>query len=94
MQSVADNYGRYPVITAAGIFQAIAGLLTVISPNYAFFLFIRFLYGIGIGIVLPLSGTYLSEITPNDKRATLLSNSRVFWSVGSISTSILAYFFL
>jgi MFS family permease len=59
-QSVADKYGRYPIIYLAGIVISIAGLLSCFSPGYYFFLVIRMIYGFGIGIILPLSGTYLT----------------------------------
>jgi MFS family permease len=29
------------------------------------FIIFRFVYGVGIGIVLPLSATYMSECTPS-----------------------------
>jgi MFS family permease len=94
LQVIADRYGRYQVISLAGILQIVAGILSALASNYDMFLIIRFVYGIGIGIVLPLSATYLSEITPNNSRAMLLSWSRIYWSTGAVLTCALAYFLL
>lgn len=93
-QSIADRYGRYPVITLAGVLQAITGLLSAFAGDFNFFLFMRIAYGIGIGIVLPLSGTYISEVTPTDLRGKQLVQSRLAWTFGTILTCIMSYFLI
>ena len=59
-QSFADTYGRLTFIKWNAVLQTVFGLLSCFSPNFYVFLVFRFIYGIGIGIVLPLSGTYIS----------------------------------
>lgn len=54
----------------------------------------RFFYGIGIGICLPLSASYITEISPGNMRATLLSKSRVYWSAGCLFSCILGWLLL
>lgn len=94
LQTVADHFGRYSVITLAGVIQTAAGLLSAMAGEFSFFLFVRFVYGVGIGIVLPLSATFVSEITPTKDRAERLSFSRVIWNLGTILTCVLSYFLL
>lgn len=94
LQAIADTYGRYKVITLAGVLQVGAGLLSAIAGEFSFFLIIRFVYGAAIGMILPLSGTYIAEVTPHDRRAKEIVNSRVYWSAGTIFTSILCYFLI
>lgn len=60
LQVYSDKYGRYVFILWDAIFQTVFGLLSCVSPNYAFFLFSRFFYGVGIGICLPLSASYIT----------------------------------
>lgn len=64
-QSYSDNYGRSVFIKWNAILQLVFGLLSCVAPNMTYFLFFRFVYGIGIGISFPLSATYMSEITPS-----------------------------
>lgn len=65
IQAFSDDYGRSIFIKWNGILQTIFGLLSCVSTNMTYFIIFRFIYGIGIGIVIPLSATYMSEITPN-----------------------------
>lgn len=94
LQTVADTYGRYSVITVAGVLQVVAGLLSVVAGEFSFFVVVRFVYGTAIGMVLPLSGTYIAEVTPKDKRAEYIVWSRIYWSGGNIFTAVLCYFFI
>lgn len=59
-QSFADDYGRLKFIKWNAILQIIFGLLSCVSTSIYWFILFRFAYGIGIGIVLPISGTYIS----------------------------------
>ena len=59
-QSWADEYGRLKFIKWNAILQIIFGLLSCVSTEIGWFILFRFAYGIGIGIVLPISGTYIS----------------------------------
>jgi putative MFS transporter len=94
LQTVADHFGRYSIISLAAIIQTAAGLMSAIAGEFSFFLFMRFIYGIGIGIVLPLSATFVSEITPTAERARQLIYSRIIWNLGTILTCLLSYFLL
>lgn len=60
LQSWADEYGRLQFIKWNAILQTIFGLLSCMATNIHWFTAFRFAYGIGIGIVLPISGTYIS----------------------------------
>lgn len=94
LQAIADTYGRYHIITLAGVLQVVAGLLSAISGEFSFFLFIRFVYGAAIGMILPLSGTYIAEVTPRDLRAQQIVYSRLYWAAGTIFTGVLCYFLI
>lgn len=94
IQSWADEYGRLQFIKWNAILQTIFGVLSFLSASMTAFIFFRFAYGIGIGIVLPISGTYISEITPSTERAILVIRSRIWWSVGCLFTFIFGWYLL
>jgi len=94
LQVYSDRFGRYTFITWDAALQCFFGLFSCICWSYESFLFARFFYGIGIGICLPLSASYITEISPSYMRATLLAKSRVYWSGGCLVTCLLGYYFL
>jgi MFS family permease len=60
LQTYSDKYGRYTFITWDALLQTIFGLLSCVCYNFNTFLIARFFYGIGIGVCLPLSATYIT----------------------------------
>lgn len=94
LQVYSDRFGRYAFITWDAGMQTLFGLFSCICWNFNSFLLARFFYGIGIGICLPLSASYITEISPASVRATLMSKSRVYWSGGCLATSFLGWYFL
>ena len=91
-QTFADKYGRQRTMTASGILQVICNLWSCVVEDYMLFLALRVGFGIGLGIIGPLSVTYITEITPSDMRGSLIILSRVFWSSGMIFTCLVSYF--
>lgn len=79
------------MMTISGIIQVISNLWSCFANNYEVFLVLRVLFGIGLGIIGPLSVTYITEITPNDKRGMMVALSRVFWSSGMIFTALVSF---
>jgi putative MFS transporter len=94
VQSWADEYGRLEFIKWNAILQTIFGLLSCMATNINWFIGFRFAYGIGIGIVLPISGTYISEISPTEFRAMLVAKSRIYWSLGCLFTFLFGWYLL
>ncbi len=60
IQSYSDNIGRSVFIKWNAILQLVFGLLSCVATSMNSFIIFRFFYGVGIGIVLPLSATYMS----------------------------------
>jgi len=67
----ADRYGRRPVLLC-GLWMAAGFSLATALLGHSFQLFcgLRFCNGIGLGILLPLSVTYISEFSPARMRST------------------------
>lgn len=70
------------------------GFLSCICTNFTFFVIVRFFYGIGIGIALPLTATYITEVVPGSHRATILSYSRIYWSLGCVFACLAGWLLL
>ena len=94
LQMYSDRFGRYSFILYDTILQSVFGVVSCFCWSYGSFLVARFFYGVGIGICLPLSAAYITEISPAYMRATLLTKSRVYWSIGSVVTCFFAWILL
>jgi len=94
IQSYSDDFGRSVFIKWNAILQLVFGILSCFATSMNWFVIFRFVYGVGIGIVLPLSATYMSECTPSENRSIILTKSRTYWSSGCLVTCVLAWGFL
>ncbi len=92
LQIYSDRYGRYSFILYDSLLQTIFGLFSCLSWNYHSFLVARVVYGVGVGICLPLSASYVTEISPGETRAGLMQKTRMFWAVGCVFTCVVCYF--
>ena len=60
IQSYSDVYGRYNFLLLNAVITTIFGFLSCICDSFVAFVIVRFFYGIGIGIILPVSATYIT----------------------------------
>lgn len=94
LETYSDHYGRYKFLLFNAILTSIFGLLSVFCTTFNMFLITRFFYGIGIGIILPLTATYITEIVPGSVRGHVLTLSRIYWSAGTFAACVLGWFLL
>src|ERR1700727_88815 len=74
---VADRYGRRNTLLAGLWIVNVLNLLPAIfATSYARFCGLRFLTGLGLGVLLPLGTTYINELAPQR-----VSNSFSLWGV-------------
>lgn len=85
---VSDRFGRKVVLKACAIIFTISAVGSALAPNFAFFLALRMLGGIGVGASLILAPMYIAEIAPPKIRGKMVSFNQLNIVVG-IS---LAYF--
>ena len=90
----ADRYGRRNTMLAGLWIVNILTLLTAIfATNFVSFCILRFLTGLGLGVLLPLGTTYINELAPQR-----LSNSfslwgvTLGWSLGGVFASLVGVF--
>ena len=60
LQVYSDRYGRYSMILWDTAFQTTFGILSCFCWSFETFIFARFFYGVGIGVCLPLSASYIA----------------------------------
>ena len=74
---VADRYGRRNTLLAGlWIINVLTLLTAMFATNFASFCGLRFLTGLGLGVLLPLGTTYINELAPQR-----VSNSFSLWGV-------------
>ena len=86
---LADRYGRKPLTLAGFSIVAIAGLLSVFSPNATFFIACRTVTGVGIGMfAVPFD--LVSECMTAEWRGWALVLYEFWWVAGSFYTIAMA----
>ncbi|XP_060611611.1 synaptic vesicle glycoprotein 2B [Anolis sagrei] len=88
---LADKLGRKQCLTTLLSINATFGFLSSFVQGYGFFLFCRLISGFGIGGSLPIVFAYFSEFLSREKRGEHLSWLCMFWMVGGLYASIMAW---
>jgi len=74
---IADRYGRRNTLLAGlWIINVMTLLTAMFATDFASFCGLRFLTGLGLGVLLPLGTTYINELAPQR-----ISNSFSLWGV-------------
>ncbi len=89
---ISDIFGRRKIYLSTLIFFIIFDLISVFSFNFIMLFVSRILLGIILGAEYPVANSYIAEVTPDEKRGFYLALAAVFFSVGSISSAIIAIF--
>jgi len=89
---LSDLIGRRRVYLSTLLFFILFDLISVFSVNFYMLFISRVLLGIVLGAEYPVANSYIAEVTPSDKRGFYLAFATVFFSVGSISSGIVAVF--
>jgi putative MFS transporter len=91
---IADWWGRRPVFQASILWYSLFTALTALSwDTWSLFSF-RLLAGLGLGGMLVVDPSLLSEYLPPQHRGRFLVLLDFFWPVGFMAALGLAYFFL
>lgn len=89
----SDILGRRIAFNATLLITAVFGMLASFAPSWpALCLLLAFL-GFGVGGNLPVDGALFLEFLPDD-HANLLTLLSVWWPVGQLASSLLAWFFI
>lgn len=86
--TLADGYGRKPLLVIAALIFLISAYGTGAYDNFIIFLVARFVGGIAIGIASGLSPMYIAEISPAEIRGKLVSLNQLAIVVGILAAQI------
>jgi VNT family MFS transporter (synaptic vesicle glycoprotein 2) len=89
--SLSDISGRRRALLMSLTLNGAGGLLSSLWRNFYFFLFLRFVSGIGVGGSLPIVASYCAEFVDSKKRAKFLGVLAAFWIFGQIFAAGLAW---
>lgn len=86
--SMADRYGRKPLMITASLVFIIAAIGTGISDNLTWFIIYRVFGGIGIGMASNMSPMYIAEVSPANVRGKFVSLNQLTVVIGILSAQI------
>jgi MFS family permease len=89
---ISDLIGRRRVYISTLLFFIIFDMISVFSVNFYMLFISRVLLGVVIGAEYPVASSYIAEVTPDNKRGYYLALVNVFFSIGAISSAIVAVF--
>uniref|UniRef100_H2ZU71 Synaptic vesicle glycoprotein 2C n=1 Tax=Latimeria chalumnae TaxID=7897 RepID=H2ZU71_LATCH len=88
---LADKMGRRQSLLICMSVNGFFAFLSSFVQGYGFFLFCRLLSGFGIGGAVPTVFSYFSEVLAREKRGEHLSWLCMFWMIGGIYASAMAW---
>src|SRR5437867_7975684 len=89
---LADRYGRRRPLMANVIFFSVVELLCGFAPNYTVFLFLRAIYGIGMGGEWGVGASLAMEAAPEKWRGILSGILQSGYSIGYLLAAVAARF--
>src|SRR6266446_2277664 len=84
---LADRYGRRPPLMFVLVFYSVIEVLSGLAPNYATFLVLRSLFGIGMGAQWGVGASLAMEKVPPRSRGVLSGLLQEGYAVGCHSSS-------
>ncbi|NXL21456.1 SV2C protein, partial [Setophaga kirtlandii] len=88
---LADKVGRRQSLLICMSVNGFFAFLSSFVQGYGFFLFCRLFSGFGIGGAMPTVFSYFSEVLAREKRGEHLSWLCMFWMIGGIYASAMAW---
>ncbi|NXL49735.1 SV2C protein, partial [Podilymbus podiceps] len=88
---LADKMGRRQSLLICMSVNGFFAFLSSFVQGYGFFLFCRLFSGFGIGGAVPTVFSYFSEVLAREKRGEHLSWLCMFWMIGGIYASAMAW---
>lgn len=89
--SLADKYGRKPLMIIASLVFTVSAVGTGIVDNISWFIVYRIIGGIGIGIASNISPMYIAEIAPSSTRGKFVSVNQLTIVLGILAAQIVNY---
>lgn len=88
---LADRYGRRPGLMISAAIFAISSIGMAFSPGLTFFIVMRFMAGIGVGMASMLSPLYIAEVSPASIRGRNVAINQLTIVIGILITNLVNY---
>ena len=85
---IADRYGRRPPLMFVLVFYSVIEVLSGLAPNYATFMVLRSLFGIGMGAQWGVGASLAMEKVPPRRRGVLSGLLQEGYAVGYLLAAI------
>ncbi|HJT59905.1 MAG TPA: sugar porter family MFS transporter, partial [Ktedonobacteraceae bacterium] len=79
---LGDKFGRKIIIMVVAAIFAAGAIVTSISPNIWFFIVVRIIVGLALGMDSVMAPVYISEMAPYDKRGGLVTVNQFMVTAG------------
>ena len=71
--SLSDRYGRRSILRLSGLLFLVSAVFAAMPHTIVEFLMARFLGGLGIGLASTIAPIYLAEVSPREKRGSIVT---------------------
>ena len=88
---MSDRLGRRAIFVANLIFFVVFSIASAFINSVPQLFAARFLVGVGVGMDIPTSMAYLTEITPANRRGAIIGAlTQITWILGAMTSTIIA----
>jgi len=88
---IAERYGRRPGLMVAAMVFAASSVIIAFSPGLIFFIILRFIAGVGVGMASMLCPMYIAEISPASIRGRNVAINQLTVVIGILITNLVNY---
>jgi putative MFS transporter len=88
---MADRYGRRATLELAIIMVGVTSAISALAWNYPAILVLRTFAGLGLGAILPIASTLVSEYSPAKYRGRFLTLLNGFWGLGVTLAALVGF---
>ncbi len=88
---LSDRYGRRTTLFWTLLYLGIVFLVSAAAWNYTALLVLRLLTGIGLGAIMPVSATMITEFSPAKYRGMMSVLMNACWGLGGTISALVGY---
>jgi sugar porter (SP) family MFS transporter len=82
--TLSDRYGRRSMLHLSGVLFLLSAVFAAVPATFTEFLLARFLGGLGIGFASTIAPLYLAEVSPKEKRGSIVSLNQIAIVMGML----------
>ncbi len=82
--SLSDRFGRRTILRISALLFLLSAIFAAVPVTFAEFLVARFIGGLGIGFASTIAPLYLSEVSPKEKRGSIVTLNQIAIVVGML----------